>query len=116
VVPSSANPRSLQLLPQNWRSIAQLKFLLITSLRHALHEAYAAVPAQQSIVIALWPDLFSFSETFHRLLKTGQHAVRMVSGAHLGLGVAFVKNAQVIAALIITREFFETCLRVPHAV
>ena len=67
-----------QLLP-NRRAVSLFEangFTFTREFGQALQEAKTAVPAQHSVVVSLWPDLFCLLKAFHRLLEAGVERLR----------------------------------------
>src|SRR6476661_8558939 len=61
-----------KLVPENGRGVRGLKrFRLPYQLRKALHQAQAAVPAQQRVIVALGTDFLRLFKAAHGILKTG---------------------------------------------
>jgi hypothetical protein len=72
-----------------------------------LQEADAAVPAEDGVVIACWPDFFGFAEVFEGTFEERKKRMRRLSGAELGLGAALVEDAGVVEAFVGVGEFLE---------
>ena len=59
------------LIPENGRSVSGVKRIrLPDQFRKSLHQAQAAVPAQERVIIALGTDLLRLFKTPHGILKT----------------------------------------------
>jgi hypothetical protein len=58
-----------------------LEFFVISQVWHALQQAQAAVPSQNSVVITLRADLFGSLETLHGFLKVGRQRMGQLSDA-----------------------------------
>src|ERR1700753_4181766 len=105
------------LISEDGWSVTGFKGLVFArQLRHGLHQAQAAVPAQQRVIISLRANLFRILKAAHGILKAGEQRVCSMPCAHLRLGSPFMEDALIIGTLISAGKLFKTALRLAEAI
>lgn len=74
-------------------------------------QPYAAIPAQDRIIVVGWLNFLRLFKIAHRFFKQPHKNMRGTPGSHLGFGAALMKQAQVVVPLVGIGEPAERAFR-----